>query len=995
MDLGHAAPTNDFVGGRELYNLVAAELKERLARTERLTLLPHNLSGVHVLPGRSPVFTMRGDDPSAGTNLEMAIETYAVDHGTFRLVQGAEVMGLSEKEAVLKTTPAGRGPRDSYCATVGGSGVRRWMLPARLEANIAVQTPTGWGFRTTSGIFVPDAFASFPTNHSRPVQDATVFTNFNEVVYVVNDQSLHSNDNEIVIAMQNDQGPLEQRLRFHQYGVQGLVRQQDGQWLAIQSRIHPLNDGESERQLDEALASVLQAAQEGDRAGFFWGLEKATRFRNDRLAGLGQLLVGLPNWEGEMQTIRRQTEWMQKQLIMVTNHPPSRAASSRSLDQLNEAAAVFRRDTKHFLEELDAFKSGPLGILPRQVASLIRQNYQYFDGQWIWSPHIAGQQSPDAAEVETVFLDQTLKPHKGIFRLDDSGHLTLLADCGEVPTPEHQILNPVPLDSPCMCFKSMDGQDLAFFPYYGLARMADGKLEWLDHSDEFKSMREVIGLDVEGRIYFRAGPYYTWHPSLNGTSREEDEDFWVYRLQGTPAAASRLRHLVPVTGLPVMDSSNQVWFLTRGYPSGDTNKSCGSLLDNPVTAPSAQLVRNAPDRRLKTRDWPLVGRNAFDFPRILWCYSNGQVFRCMTNLASTTSLIAGPTGGILGFARDWDSIGAFIFDAQGGVAGTSLHDLAQREFSQLMGMVPTQNQLPGILTPRNPMMHFTGLPAVWRLGPYLCVAHQGKLEAYRDGKPVQLGERLAQLCSKQESLSGLMVLGPVTWSNRPAAMLYFTGYRGNFPRVLWAVADVDTVELMPGEKPGAFFREADYRWTRAISAPIGNAPQDGFGREGNRDLWGIWRKHLGPVVDVAAGCIDFQQDAGQICAVSGPHQSQTLNDTGAPALATTAGELIVQCDASAYQGYRICAGENRRDIRATFSRHLRVLNESRDGSLLCCSPEGVTWLTRGADGDYVVSREIRLGLGDMIHSVVGETATELFLTVIDRTAQAYLAVVEK
>jgi hypothetical protein len=71
------------------------------------------------------------------------------------------------------------------------------------------------------------------------------------------------------------------------------------------------------------------------------------------------------------------------------------------------------------------------------------------------------------------------------------------------------------------------------------------------------------------------------------------------------------------------------------------------------------------------------------------------------------------------------------------------------------------------------------------------------------------------------------------------------------------------------------------------------------------------------------------------------------------------------------------------------------LGESKDGSVLCCSPEGVTWLTLGADGDYVAGREIRLGLGDMIHSVVGETGTELFLTVIDRIGQVYLAVVEK
>jgi hypothetical protein len=80
---------------------------------------------------------------------------------------------------------------------------------------------------------------------------------------------------------------------------------------------------------------------------------------------------------------------------------------------------------------------------------------------------------------------------------------------------------------------------------------------------------------------------------------------------------------------------------------------------------------------------------------------------------------------------------------------------------------------------------------------------------------------------------------------------------------------------------------------------------------------------------------------------------------------------------------------------AGYPAHLQPRFAGVEGTLLCCSPEGLAWLRRGADGDYAVDKEIRLGLADLTYSVAGETATELYLTLVDRTAWACLAIIEK
>lgn len=985
---GPAAPTNDFISGRELRGLISRELKERLARSERLTLLPHNLSGVYLSRERSPVFTMPGDGQSAATNMAAALESYAEDHGTFRLVQGAEVMGLSEQEVVLGAVAPGRIPGDRECAIVDRSGVRRFLVPAKLEVTGAVRTLAGWGLRGKDGILLPGETNSFPPLLPAPYREAKAFPGNNEYVFVADAVGHYGAPSEIGIARQTPGGIEDERYRPTRVEMQTALRLKDGRWLMIGEKIKPLVKDAPPP--EEVMASALQAAREGDREKFFKELTGASIYTPDALAGFARLLVELPGQGRWLQEMQQRTERMVSEV-------QANAAGGTNV-ALNGAVAELERSSQEFLSELHTAAAGQLGIAPARVASLLQGGYQYFDGRWISGPRLAGQRRVDSVELEMFYQNASWEPRLGIFRLDAAGHLTLLADCGTEPkrTEEAPSFNgyaaipivPPLFRRPVQCFQSADGQDLVLYPHFGLARMAGGKREWLDRSDEFKSIREVVGVDDEGRIYFRSGPRDEWRPSSNGAPRREEENFWVYRLQGKPASVT-VKHLIPVVSEPVMDGSNQVWFTVQ-RTSADFTPTFSMISDNPVVARSMMAIRSATNQWLSATNWPIVSRDRFNITADLYSYGNGQLRRRMTNLPPTTRMFAGPTGGIVGAAQTRG--GAFLNDAQDAVACTNLHELAQQHFSRLWHAAPDRNAPPDIFVPRTSTLGVDGHLALFRLGAFLFVAQEGKLEAYRDGQPLGLNERLTAMSPGNHA--GLLIYAPLSLSNSPAALLYFTGYRANHPRVIWAVATETNVDLIAGDQPRSFYRESDYRRRHEIQVMTVHERPDYSEDDKGKDNFTMWSRHVGPVLD-AGKSIFFAKNATDLLEVSGPAETQMWDRAGAPALKTSTGNLIVHLEGLPYEGYRLCSGNQRQDLRATFSRNLRLLRENPDGTVLACSPEGLTWLKPGPDGELTPNREVRVRLADLTYRCVGETTTEVYLLVVDRAASAYLAVVSK
>jgi hypothetical protein len=989
-----AAPTNDFISGRELRGWIAGELQERLARSERLTLLPHNLSGVHLAPGRGPVFTLPADGLSAATNLAAALESYAEDHGGFRLVHGAEVLGLSAQEIVLSAVNPGRLPGNPECAIVGAAGVRRFTIPGKLEVTAAVRTLTDWGFRGKDGILVLTETNSFRALLPAPYKDATVFLEAGAFVFVADAIGHYGAPEEIGLARQTAGGIEEQRFQPHRSEMQTAIRLQDGRWLMIGEKIKPLL--KEPPAPEETLAPALEAARNGDRAAFLKGLEGASFYTPEVLAGFRQLLEELPGHGRWMQELQWRTESLASAV--------RQAGAAGTNAVLKSAVAELEGSAATFLNELNDVGTGSLGIAPARVAELLRGGYQYFDGRWVSGPRVAGQRSVDAVELEMFFMTPSWEPRLGIFRLDAAGHLTLLADCGAEPKREagdfpgggggYAVIPIVPplLRRPIVCFQSADGQDLVLYPHFGLARLVGGKREWLDRSDEFKSISEVVGVDDEGRIYLRSGPRDERRRNSTGIPRREAENFWVYRLKGKPAPAN-LKQLIPVVCEPVMDRSNEVWFTVQRRTDGFA-PAFKEIAENPVVERSVAALRRATNHWLAVADWPIVSTNRFTITADLYSYRDGQLFRRMTNLPPTTRLFAGPAGGIVGVAQTRG--GAFLVDTQGAVAATNLHALAQLHFARLWQAAPERNPPPDIFVPRNTGIGVDGHVAVFRLGAFLLVAQEGKLEAYRDGTPLGLNERLAAVSPGNHA--GLLIYAPLTVSNSPAALLYFTGYRMNHPRVLWAVAAETNIDLVAGEQPRSFYRESDYRRRHEIQVMTVNERPDYAERDAEGDNFTKWSRHVGPVLG-GDGSIFFAKNADTTVEVRGPTGVQSREQSGLPVLRTRDGRLLAHREGppygSPYAGYRLCAGEQRRDVRVTFSRNLRVLRENADGTLLACSPEGLTWLKIGDDGELHPGREIRVGLGDLTYTCVGETATEVQLLVVDRAACAYLAVVSK
>jgi len=261
-------------------------------------------------------------------------------------------------------------------------------------------------------------------------------------------------------------------------------------------------------------------------------------------------------------------------------------------------------------------------------------------------------------------------------------------------------------------------------------------------------------------------------------------------------------------------------------------------------------------------------------------------------------------------------------------------------------------------------------PSLARAGDVLWVNHGDIVEAYRNGESLQIQKRLTLMnCPKQ----GITLLGPLKGTGGEKMVVVPRITPNRHMTVFWALPGTAGIELERSEEP-------DLR-------PLG------LESPGLASFTALDRGDVGPVVAPEKGCV-YSSSGDIVMEASGPNDYKFMRQAGSPVLDSRESGLVVRCARGPYGGYRVCSGDVRREIKCTFSRLLDITSETTGGQFLCSSPEGITWLTRGADGDFSPSREIRVHVGGQIHSFVGETTSQVFVTVTD-TGQAYLAVLDR
>jgi len=942
--LGHAEVLNE----EDAYDLIIRGIKDQLQRKERFTPLPDNITGLSVRPEGKPIFSILGGAKAEEFKRNSGRNAYLKDEGSFVVSRFGTVAAVFADSIVLQRPDETMKPGVNFPIAI--------IKPTRVELldfsydkvpKEIFWTGSDWGFVIQGGVKL-DSSTNSPVTVPTAWEPAKVFETGSGVVMVTRPPGTTGYDQstDLVVTLK-DSSRLKQTLfkGYRELGknLQALLPMKDGRHLAVADKLVILRTNCPPAPTDQETKSFLDAWQQQDREKFGPALQAATEYPVDR----SQALVTA------FRNIRDPNSRYEYAALSARNALEAKPVTP---DQERLNAAL-----KDFLRILEEVRAGVLGIPPTRLAELIRDGYQYFDGQWIRNPQLITQKET-VVILEASFVDADWKLRRGVFRLDNSGDLERMFAYEHKAGP-----------AACQIFKTVSGEDLFFFPFEGLARLNSGQLEWLDRSDEMKWMEQVLGCDNEGRIFFSScesasagGSSGSFNKSAQGwviVGRVNyGEKFWVYR-PTIPRNPSPIQRLFPVAHYPVMDSANRIWFCPTVPPQFDITPAAGSLTGCEAATKAQTELAAAPLRPMTITTLARGMERSFGAAEIdakldLYCCEDGKVFRCLTNLPLSTTLLAGGNGYVLGTVQDRDEQSAFIIEnGQTATLGIGLHQLAEQNYSLLLNAAPAASQPPGFryLNSIIHSIHFN--PSLCRLNDLLWLNDRDKVEVYRNGKPLGFQLKLT-IPSKK-----LAMLGPFSGTN---------GYR-----------------MLICNPYGSDAYSSQSRIGFLWAAPVGESVE-----VTTADQWPMGGLGVTPVFHRARGNFYLEETLTSSRVVTGPGASQRLFNTGKPVIALKNGDWIYR-SAETFSNYRVVSKEQSTDMKLSLARRFEILTQLEDERLLCAAPEGLLWLQRKGDGQYTISKELPLHTGGFAFSFIGEDARQLYLALADSRSQVYLAVVDR
>ena len=760
---------------REAYDEIVRAVSEQLSKPDRLTRLPHNIADLSVAPDRKPIFTILIGSKSEDFNALQRKEAYLKDQGTFLISRFGAVVASYEDQVVLQGQV--NGLQHNPIVICGPSAVRGLDFPAPISINRVFHAGSDWGFVFSDGYRTSiklDSSTNFQTVVSnRAFAPWVAETRTGAILVTRPDESTGYDPNSHLSITVKDQRGLKQSLfkGYQRVGsqLQGLLPLNDGRFLVVSEKLVVLREDEPTEPTDAEMASLLKASEKQDHDQFNEALRAISIYPREQLGVLDRLLAASKDPLEPFQSVERATRYLLES--MDRTQTQIKAATNR--EQLVTTFNSYRQTATEFLQRIEQERNGPLGITLVRAVQLMRNGWQFFDGRWVQRPQLIQQDGAVAILLELEFLNAARKATRGVFRLDPAGRLELLF--------QHERDSFTP---PCQFFRTPSGDQLMFFPFEGLARYRAGTFEWLDQSDEMKSLERVVGCDGEGRIYFGSvsskisvSQVESVHRAPSGydiwsTPRRGSPDFWVYRPAAKPANCPIVR-LFPVEHTPVMDSSNRIWFCPTIAPEFAVPSAAGTLMSSrPAQLGRAELAaatQGLTNVTVSSRPAPRIfGAAEISAHLDLFCYEQGRVSHCLTNLPLGTVLLASEAGGVIGTTQDRLDRGAFVVqDPESATVAGDLHELATKSFALMTNVAPRQSDPLGFVFLSH-VIHLTDYcPSLCLVGDRLWINDHDKVEVYQDGKPTGYQMKLTIPSRK------LCLFGPVTNSIGDQRMLIF------------------------------------------------------------------------------------------------------------------------------------------------------------------------------------------------------------------------------
>jgi len=729
-----AAADADSVIRSALYDKIT-EARSSKARWAPLT---ENIGDVFVGPAHPAVFTWQARAADLDDLAEAQRHCDWTDSNAFLVLNGLEVVaGAANGELLLRQSSRFPG----HLIVLGPTTSRRIPLPRGASLQRAWKIGGRWLLHTWQGLFLEEfdyslrALGEFNERQVRVVgKDAFL---------LLREETISQNQAaENVARLQLNyvyiDGNAQRTLFTHSQGVQGVIRHGEDNWLAIGSPIAPLEADAPAEISDEEILETLELAKNQDLVALAAAMERLTRDAPRRAFGLGRLLAEIP----ENDTERTGNGRLEPRAIDFE-------AIRRAREHLPTPATDSPDD-----------REPPASMSVGEVARLLRSGCQYIDGRWISEIRLEEQSAIDRAIISARWWQYP--GHAGDvmrFEVTGEGRLTALTET----IPFHTACGPGQ-NAKAQHKVGADGREYVLYPRYGLAVIQNGRLLYCDQSPRMQSIESLIGADSLGYVYLRG-------------SQQKDSlhrGIWRYLPNGEESQSDEVM-TIPAVGLVVSAPDSATWFVT-----------CAAT-PTQAEVEQANVVHTAESYGTHGNDHASLNfdlnRNPSQLSPALYRWERDGTCRYFfsTERLEEFAITPGQRKSALIVSK---YIVAFIDDRKI-YSAPDLPRLVAQHFTELMQNAPVDSRPIRVYT-RSPQ-HVPGSAGLsWlRVGDVLWVATANSVEAYREGQPLRISDRLAL---RNQPAQHAIIVGPMGNADGPTILIWPRSEKQPhvLPNLIWA-----------------------------------------------------------------------------------------------------------------------------------------------------------------------------------------------------------------
>ncbi len=915
-----AEPSLDLLTEDSLFDLLEGELKQNVESERRFIPLPHAVQGGTMLPDGVPVFTIYRN-PSRALRAGGRRGLFLRSSKGLRILFDAHIVGQSAAGQCFAI-----GVNGYEAAVLDGDDLRRIDLPRTITLNRARFVDGRWIYMTWAGVFTDLNGTAWPESEHLP--SCTLVTGSTElaVVGLINERDSTSPAKSLFVGIGKDPNWTHQvYANVPLASVSGLVRHKDGHLIVVGGKLVSLRQDLKPAPTEAQLMAAHKAAENADMAGFESTVTELTLFPAQTLSGLVSLLQQKPYERSYGEKVEEALEGIQR-TVESLRRPDAMAVTDGSFRQLEQVLDRYLHETKQTLDECR--RVGSEGMSLRVLADLIGRGFQRYEDRWIQGAEVIWQDSLAEALIMARHRDPVARSVRyAIFRLNSEGHLQFIFDLG----------GDWPFGRPSV-LKDKAGRLWCLARGGGLARIEDDRFEWVDQSVRMRGMARLLGCDGSGRfILVQDSPQYP----------DGGHICWLYNMKA-PTDKPNPYWWYPSAERAAMDDIGRLWFLSRDdIPPNRWGEIPQALpLASQPTQRKWQLAPGTPPIP-ELSESPGVSRYAGR--RItLYCLDHGDRLYRYFSLPTESAgyLKAGAGGSVLVQTRNQ----ALLVSNDVIYGAKDLGALVQQHFNAILaaspknaGQPPREQEPADLNTLREYFSWFRAGDVVW-IAPY------GQLEAYERGTPLSIQTRLTLLDGR---MGQPIPIGPLVNGDKK---LIFAGdavrpLRPGTTR--WIIQAAEGISFEPTQQP-LTDPPAAHSYPLHQVSPI-------------------------PVVDYESNCLFVTDASGSLCRLSGPDRVEAWGRQGEPVLSVGDNRVLVRAYTGGMSICRLVSAESLVDVPITFLKPLKPILIDKDASILCLTPEGLSWIGPDDKGKYALRGNLPVEMPGSAVRLIGRSRDRVYV----------------